>query len=517
MTETTSSATITIVPRPRSLEQGGPGCTLASPVAMTAGDDVATAGALLGEYLPLDSSGVDAGEPGVTITIDASIGAEGYTLTSDAEGVRITGGDAAGAFYGAQTLLQLLPTAIYGQSDAMTVPLTVPGATIRDQPAFGWRGAMLDVARHFQPVEFVLRYLDLLALHKLNVLHLHLTDDQGWRLRIDRYPKLTEIGGQRSETVLGRPSRDPSRERYDHTPHEGHFSKDDIRRILDHARARHIRVMPEIEVPGHSQAAIAAYPELGNMTEPIEVAKTWGIITHVLNVEEATIAFYRDVFDEVFELFDSPYVHVGGDECPRDEWKASPRVQERMAELRVADEDALQSWFIHQIGEHFTAQGRTLVGWDEILEGGLAPNAVVMSWRGEAGGIAAAQAGHDVIMTSNGHTYFDYYQSDDRVGEPYAFNSTITLERAYQHRPVPAALTPEQAEHVLGAQYQTWTEYIPSTGQLEYQAFPRACAFAETVWAPEPGDYAEFLGRLRTHVQRLDGLNVQYRPLDADG
>ncbi len=509
-----ATARIAIVPRPINLEASGAGFRLITPVMVAASDEVATAVGLLREHL----RSVETAAPGdaqVGIAIDPALGAEAYELVSDGTGVRITGGDAAGAFYGAQTLLQLLPAAVFSAEPGTA--WAVPGVRIGDQPAFGWRGAMLDVARHFMPVDFVLRFIDLLAMHKLNVLHFHLTEDQGWRLQIDRYPRLTEVGGHRAETIMVRPDKEhPEDERYDRTPHGGFYTKDDIRRILAHAATRHVRVVPEVEVPGHSQAAIAAYPELGNTGQQIEVAKKWGIIRHVLNVEESTIQFYQNVFDEVIDLFDSPYIHVGGDECEKDEWLESERAQASMAELDLDHVEQLQSWFIRRMAAHIQSRGRTLVGWDEILEGGLAPGAVVMSWRGEDGGIAAARAGHDVVMAPFTHTYFDYYQTDDRVTEPYGIGGLITLERAYSYRPVPAALTEEEARHVLGAQFQLWTEYMPKPTNVEFMAFPRGCAFAETVWHPEPGDYPEFLGRLRTHEQRLRAMGVAYHPLPHD-
>ena len=501
---------VAIIPRPVGLELTGDGARLTAPVTIAAAEEAATAAGLLAERFP--TSAVDGAGAQITIALDPALGAEAYELVGDPSGVRITGGDAAGAFYGVQTLLQVLPPAVFTAEPGTA--WDVPGVRISDRPAFAWRGAMLDVARHFRSVEFVMRFIDLLALHKLNTLHFHLTEDQGWRLQIDRYPKLTEVGSQRAETILVRPDKaHPEEERYDRTPHGGFYTKDDIRRILAHAATRHVRVVPEVEVPGHSQAAIAAYPELGNTGKQLPVATKWGVIKHILNPEESTIEFYQNVFDEVIDLFDSPYIHVGGDECEKDEWIASPRAQETMRELDLDSEEELQSWFIRRMAEHIQARGRTLVGWDEILEGGLAPGAVVMSWRGEEGGIAAARSGHDVVMAPFSHTYFDYYQTDDRVTEPYGIGGLLTLEMAYGFRPVPAELTADEARHVLGAQFQLWSEYMPKEVNVEFMAFPRGCAFAETVWHPEPGDFDEFLGRLRTHARRLDALGVAYHPL----
>jgi hexosaminidase len=501
---------VAVIPRPISLERTGAGVRLVAPVTVAAADGVGTAEGLLAERLPTTAS--DGTDAQVTIALDPVLGAEAYELLSDPSGVRITAGDAAGAFYGVQTLLQLLPPAVFTGEPGSE--WEVPGVRISDRPAFVWRGAMLDVARHFKSVEFVMRFIDLLALHKLNTLHFHLTEDQGWRLQIDRYPKLTGVGAWRAETILVRPDHaHPEDERYDRTPHGGFYTKDDIRTILAHAATRHVRVVPEVEVPGHSQAAIAAYPELGNTGEQLPVATKWGVIKHILNPEDSTIQFYQHVFDEVIDLFDSPYIHVGGDECEKDEWIASPRAQASMRELDLATEEELQSWFIRRMAEHIQSRGRTLVGWDEILEGGLAPGAVVMSWRGEEAGVAAARVGHDVVMAPFSHTYFDYYQTDDRVTEPYGIGGLITLDKVYSYRPIPAELTPDEAHHVLGAQFQLWSEYMPKEVNVEFMAFPRGCAFAETVWHPEPGDYDEFLSRLRTHAHRLDALGVAYHPL----
>ncbi|HEV2529075.1 MAG TPA: beta-N-acetylhexosaminidase [Thermomicrobiales bacterium] len=519
MTDTTGNATsdgstagISIIPRPISLERTGEGYRLTAPVIIRAGEDVATAVGLLGERLGGTADARDGEAAQVTITLDAALGAEAYELNSGPDGVTITGGDAAGAFYGAMTLLQLLPPAVFSNDPG--TGWEVPGVRISDRPAFAWRGSHLDCARHFMPLDFVLKYIDLLALHKLNVFHWHLTEDQGWRLQIDKYPRLTEVGAWRRETVLYRPDKfHPENDRYDKTPHGGFYSKDDVRTVLAHAHKRHVRVVPEIELPGHAQAAIAAYPELGNTGEQIEVGRKWGVIYDVLNVEDSTIRFFQDVFDEVIELFDSPYIHVGGDECPKDQWQASARAQERMEELDLPDEEHLQSWFIRQFDDHLNARGRTLVGWDEILEGGLAEKAVVMSWRGEEGGIAAARAGHDVVMAPMTHTYFDFYQSNDRVQHTYSIGGYTPLSHVYTYRPIPAELTEEEAKHVLGAQYQVWTEYMPTPGHVELMAFPRACALAECVWHPEPGVYEEFFGRLQVHAKRLDALEVSYYPL----
>ena len=368
---------------------------------------------------------------------------------------------------------------------------------------------MLDIARHFQPKREILRFIDLLALHKLNVLHLHLTDDQGWRIEIRRYPKLTEAASWRTESQVGT-SKPPV---FDGRPHGGFLTQDDIREIVAYADARHVAVVPEIDVPGHSQAAIHAYPELGEVGE-IPVGTQWGVFDEVLAVTDNVLEFYKNVFDELIELFPSTYIHVGGDECPKTQWKNSASAQQRIKEEGLADEDELQSWFIRQLDDHLTGRGRRLLGWDEILEGGLAPGATVMSWRGEEGGIAAARAGHDVVMAPTASSYLDYKQSNS-PDEPVPVGTLLRVEDVYESEPVPADLTEEESRHVLGAQVNLWSEHIDSQRKLDYMVFPRLTAFAEKVWSEGERDYTEFEPRLKHHLSRLDAAGVEYRPLDG--
>ncbi len=420
----------------------------------------------------------------------------------------------AGAFYAIQTLRQLLPVEIFRQATVRGVAWTVPGVAIEDMPRFSWRGIHLDVARHFMPKEFVKKYIDLAALHKLNRFHWHLTDDQGWRIEIKQYPKLTEVGAWRSATIIGHPQGDSSTWRYDGQRHGGFYTQDDVREIVAYAQARFVTIVPEIEMPGHSQAAIAAYPELGNTGRTLPVATFWGVDENILNPSDATIQFEQNVLTEVMGLFPGHWIHTGGDEAPKAQWKASPLAQGRIRELGLKDENELQGYFTRRMDEFLTAHGRSLIGWDEILEGGLAPNAVVMSWRGIGGGIAAAQAGHDVVMTPTDYTYFDYYQSTDTTREPLAIGGYLPLDSVYAYEPVPDTLSPEQARHVLGSQGQVWTEYIPDPKRVEYMAYPRACALAEVVWTPRAErDFSDFWSRLAVHLKRLAILDVNYRPL----
>ncbi|MFG2134499.1 beta-N-acetylhexosaminidase [Streptomyces sp. NPDC048751] len=443
-------------------------------------------------------------------------GPESYRLSADGHVVAIDGASEAGLFWGAQTLRQLLgPDAFRRAPVSGDREWEVPAVTLHDSPRFRWRGLMLDVARHFLPKESVLRYLDLMAAHKLNVLHFHLTDDQGWRVEIKRYPKLTEIGSWRSRTKIGHGAS----RLWEEKPHGGYYTQDDIREIVAYAAERHITVVPEIDVPGHSQAAIAAYPELGNTdvidTTSLTVWDNWGISPNVLAPTDNTLRFYEGVFEELLELFPARFVHVGGDECLKDQWRESPTAQARMKELGLADEDALQAWFIGHFDGWLTARGRRLIGWDEILEGGLAEGAAVSSWRGYAGGIAAARAGHDVVMCPEQHVYLDYRQ-DAGPDEPVPIAYVRTLEDVYRFEPVPPQLGEEEARHVLGTQANVWTEVMEDQARVDYQTFPRLAAFAEVAWSslPTPGerDFADFERRMAVHYRRLDALGVGYRP-----
>jgi hexosaminidase len=447
----------------------------------------------------------------------ARLGPEGYALDVQPARIVARAPELAGLFYAVQTMRQLLPAEIFRSAPLgglSRTSWTVPAVAIEDYPRFAWRGAHLDVGRHFMPKEFVKKYIDLLALHKLNTFHWHLTEDQGWRLEIKQYPKLTDIGAWRKETIVGR-QRGQDQAIYDGRRHGGYYTQDDAREIVAYAKARFITVMPEIEMPGHAVAAIAAYPELGVTGQPIDVATRWGVFSDILNAKPSTIQFMQNVLTEVMAIFPSRYIHIGGDEADKTKWKASPEIQARIKELGVADENALQSWFIRQMDAFLTQHDRRLVGWDEILEGGLAENAVVMSWRGTAGGIAAARAGHDVVMAPTGFTYFDYAQSRDS-SEPVGQTALLPLDKAYAFDPVPAELEPAYAKHILGGQAQLWTEYMGDPKAVEYMAFPRLTALAEAVWTPlNRKDYADYVARLRVHLGRLSALDVNAHPLIA--
>lgn len=447
----------------------------------------------------------------IALTLDSSLahlGDEGYVLEVTPAHIDIRASQVAGLFYAGITLLQLLPPAVFSDAPQANVTWSVSCCRVEDQPRFKWRGMHLDVARHFMPMEFVKKFIDLLALHKMNTFHWHLTEDQGWRLEIKKYPKLTQVGAWRKETRAGH-ERDGAG--FDGVPHGGFYTQEEAREVVAYAAARHINVVPEIEMPGHAQAAIAAYPELGNTGEKLEVWSQFGVNKHVVNVEESTVLFYQDVLREVLDIFPSQFIHVGGDECPKDEWRESARAQARMNELGLKDEHELQSWFIRRMDDFLNKHGRTLIGWDEILEGGLAQNAVVMSWRGEDGGIAAAKAGHDVVMAPNRYVYFDYYITEDKANEPLAIGGFLPLDKVYGYEPIPSSLSADEGKRVLGAQGELWTEYMKTPAMVEYMAFPRVCALSEVVWSPAHKDYADFLERMKTHTQRLDVLKVNYR------
>jgi hexosaminidase len=445
-----------------------------------------------------------------------ALGAEGYQLDVSATSVTVRAANAAGAFYALESFRQLLPPAIYRAAPIAGVTWHAPAVHVEDAPRFAWRGSHLDVGRHFMPKEFVLKYIDLLAQHKMNRFHWHLTEDQGWRIQIKQYPRLTDVGSCRAQTLVGPYVADPAKRVFDRTPHCGFYTQDDIREVVAYAAERFVTVVPEIEMPGHAQAAIAAYPELGvrrdTIVEPMQV---WGVSEFILNADDATVTFMQNVLTEVMALFPGPYIHIGGDEAVKNQWVASPQIQARIKQLGLKDEHELQSWFVRQMDTFLTKHGRRMVGWDEILEGGLAENATVMSWRGTDGGIAAAKANHDVVMTPGSHTYLDHYQSLDQKKEPLAIGGYLPLDTVYSFEPVPASLTPTEAAHILGTQTQLWTEYIRDPKELEYMAFPRLSALAEAAWTTrDRRDFADFMQRLSPHLLRLDAMDVKYRRLD---
>ncbi|GAA4280459.1 hypothetical protein GCM10022260_08800 [Gaetbulibacter aestuarii] len=459
----------------------------------------------------------------ILLKLDSSIqNKEAYILSIQPEIIIISGKTSAGIFYGIQSLCQL----ISNQNETITIPATL----IKDKPRFAYRGMHLDVARHFFPPEFIKRYIDFLALHKMNRFHWHLTDDQGWRIEIKKYPKLTDIGGWRNGTIKGHfPGTTNDNQRYG-----GFYSQKEIKDIIGYAASRHITIIPEIELPGHSSAAIAAYPFLScfpkeptiipnnmiskvskiqqNEGQPKIVQETWGVFNDVYCAgKEETFTFVENVLLEVMDLFPSKYIHIGGDECPKGNWKRCPQCQKRMKELGLADEHELQSYFIQRVEKFVNSKGKQIIGWDEILEGGLAPNATVMSWRGNRGGIAAAKENHDVIMSPNSHCYFDHYQSKNKDTEPLAIGGYLPIEKVYAFNPVPDELDGHKHQFILGGQANLWTEYITSQSQAEYMLFPRMTALSEVLWtSPDQKNWGDFKWRLKQFKSLYEAWNINY-------
>lgn len=425
---------------------------------------------------------------------------ESYELHVERKKIRIAAKTSgAGNFYALQSLAQLLPV-------EPNKPLLVSCVQIKDSPRFQWRGMHLDVCRHFFPVSFVKRYIDLMALYKMNTFHWHLTDDQGWRIEIRRYPELTRTGARRKGTMVGRYSN----QEYDSIPYGGFYTQEEIKDVVAYAAKRHVTVVPEIEMPGHAVAAIASYPWLSCTGKQLEVEKGWGVFEDVLCTKDSVFTFLEHVLDEVIPLFPGKYIHIGGDESPKTRWKACPACQAVIKREKLKDEHELQSYFIKRMEKHVSSKGRKIIGWDEILEGGLAPNAAVMSWQGQEGGIAAARQKHPVVMSPGSHCYFDYYQASP-AGEPLAIGGYVPLEKVYAFEPVPEILKAEEQSYIMGAQANVWTEYMLNEKQVEYMVLPRMAALAEVVWTPkELRNETDFLIRIQKHFLLLDMLKYNY-------
>ena len=403
-----------------------------------------------------------------------------YILQVDNKGIYLAGDNAPGVFNGVQSLIQLLPPEIKTGINKRSTSFKLPFVAIKDYPRFGYRGMHLDVGRHFYPVDFIKKYIDYLAFYKYNYFHWHLTEDQGWRIEIKNYPLLTQVGSCRDQTLVGRYGSN----KYDGKKYCGYYTQEQVREIVQYASDRYITVIPEIEMPGHSTAALASYPYLGCSKGPYKVMDTWGVLDDVYCAgNDSTFTFLQNVLDEVIQLFPSQYIHIGGDECPKERWKTCPVCQKRIIEKKLKDEHGLQSYFIQRIEKYLNSKGRKIIGWDEILEGGLAPNATVMSWRGEAGGIAAAKENHDVIMTPGSHCYLDHSQT--RNEDSLTIGGYLPLEKVYSYEPIPKELNTEQAKHILGAQGNVWTEYMDNPAKVEYMIFPRMSALSEVLWSPE--------------------------------
>lgn len=433
--------------------------------------------------------------------------AEGYKLDIQPYQITIRATTDQGAFYAVQSLRQLLPPEFEGGlfSEEM---ISIQCLTITDAPQFQYRGMHLDVGRHLFSVAFIKSYIDALAMLKMNTFHWHLTEDQGWRIEIKKYPKLQEVAAFRNETLIGHYSDQPHQ--FDGNPYGGFYTQEEIRDIVSYATSRHVTVIPEIELPGHAQAAIAAYPNLGCTGEHVDVATKWGVFEHIYCSKDETFEFLEDVLDEVIELFPSEYIHIGGDEAPKTQWKSCTQCQDRRKSEDLKDEHELQNYFITRIETYLNAKGKQIIGWDEILEGGLAPNATVMSWRGTKGAIEAAKQKHHVVMTPTSHCYFDYYQSTN-PDEPTAIGGFLPLEKVYGFNPIPSVLSEAEANYILGAQGNIWTEYMPTENQVEYMAFPRMLAMSEVVWSKDNNkNYLDFAKRVEHFNKRLDALDINY-------
>jgi len=430
---------------------------------------------------------------------------EAYNIQINDSLIAINGSTEAGIFYGVQTLRKSIPA-------NTSASIEFPAVEITDYPAYRHRGVSLDVARHFFTTEFVKKYIDVLAMCNMNVLHWHLTDDQGWRIEIKKYPELTQIGSKREETIIGRHTAE-----FDDKPHGGFYTQEKIKEIVEYAKDRFITIIPEIDIPGHTLAVLASFPELGCTGGPYKVGGEWGIYEDVLCAgNEDVFAFLDNVFSEVSELFPAGYIHIGGDECLKNRWMACPKCQHRMKQLGLKDSkehsvgEQLQSYFIARVGKMINEKGKKIIGWDEILEGGIAPNATIMSWRGTEGGIYAARKGHDVIMAPEQYVYLDYYQSPDVDNEPFTFGWLTELKKVYSFDPMPADLEEDKQKHILGAQVNIWTEYMPSSQNVEYMLLPRMCALAETVWTnPGNKDYDGFVSRLYNLSKHFDKLGYE--------
>lgn len=431
-------------------------------------------------------------------TADKATGA--YELEVREDGIFVSAGSEEGIFYGVQSLIQLLGTTMNGKN------INLPYVHVKDKPRFAYRGALLDVTRYFFPVSYVKKYIDFLAQHKMNNFHWHLTDDQGWRIEIKKYPKLTEVGSIRNGTIIGRlPGTGNT-----NVPHGGFYTQEEIKEVVQYAADRYINVIPEIEMPGHASAALAGYPNLGCTGGPYKVKETWGVFDDVFCAgNDETFDFLQGVIDEVITLFPGKYIHMGGDECPKTSWKKCPKCRDRMKKLGLKDEHQLQSYFVQRMEKYINTKGKSIIGWDEILEGGLAENATVMSWRGEKGGIEAANLNHDVIMTPYEYVYLDYSQTSKE--DSLTMGGLVTVEKVYSYEPVPAGLPESAHKHILGAQANVWTEYISNVPKLEYMIFPRMTALSEVLWSSkEKRNWTSFQQRLKTQFERYQLWKVNY-------
>ncbi|WGF93541.1 glycoside hydrolase family 20 protein [Aequorivita marisscotiae] len=510
---------VVLIPKPQQLTLRDGNFTLDKNTSLFTAPEFEIASNFLNEFLKNGAGfklqNTSKEDANIIIEKDTSQPSEGYFLDISNSKIHIKVSDASGAFYAIQTLRQLLPIGLEvplaPEGGVESATFLIPQLTITDFPKFAYRGMHLDVSRHFFDKEFVKKYIANLAMLKMNTFHWHLTDDQGWRIEIKKYPELTAKGAFRNETRIGHYEDKP--ELYDGKRYGGFYTQEDIKEVVAFAATQNVTIIPEIEMPGHAQAAISSYPELGCTGKQIPVATTWGVFEDIFCPKEETFTFLENVLNEVMPLFPGEYIHIGGDEAPKLRWKNCAHCQQLIKDKNLKNEHGLQSYFIHRIEEFVNSKGKKIIGWDEILEGGLAPNATVMSWRGMQGGIDAAKQKHDVIMTPVSHCYFDYYQSEN-LDEPTAIGGFLPLKKVYSFNPIPHELDVEEAKYILGAQANVWTEYIPTEKQVEYMVFPRALAMSEVVWnGPSKDfekDYPDFFSRVEDFMKRLDALNINY-------
>ncbi|MGM7697922.1 beta-N-acetylhexosaminidase [Microbacterium sp. A84] len=506
----------TLIPRPRLYETADGAFTMTESIEVVQAPDAADAVALLAERLwagariRVDKSECDGA--GIRFVEDAELASEAYSIDVTPLAVTIAAASASGFGHAVATLLQLMGEGIWRAASALPRTIEIPACLIEDEPAFEWRGVMIDVARHFLPAREVLRIVDLLAMHKFNRLHLHLTDDQGWRVEIRAFPRLAEAASWRDRTQVG---ADDATAPEITRPHGGFYTQDDIREIVAYAAGRGVEVVPEIDLPGHSQAAISAYPELGvpgagGALQGVEVYPRWGVSAYPLNAENATVDFFRTVLDEVLELFPSVDIGLGGDEVPAGPWEVDPRSQQLARERGLTGPRELQFWFLEQLRTHIQQKGRRMLAWDEVLEHEVTSDVTVLGWRGEAGIGEALRRGIPVIACPDNQLYFDYCQSDD-PREPIPVGVVVGLREVYGFDPVPAWATPEQASFLRGAQANLWAEHLEDARARDYMLWPRACALAEVLWSGPGGDFDDFAERLGAHLRRLDERGVEYR------
>lgn len=505
---------VNIIPQPQHLEIIDGGFSLSSQTMINVvrgADDLLPACNFLSKLVEKSLGGALKIENGVAqknavnITVEPSMKTDAYELDVTDQSIDIKGGSSRAVFYAVQSLRQMMPVGI--EKGELMSDIRIQNVKIQDEPRFGYRGCMLDVCRHFFTVEEVKSYIDILAMHKLSVFHWHLTEDQGWRIEIKKYPELTQIGSVRKQTVIGKNSG-----KYDGKPYGPYFfTQDQVKEVIQYASDRYITIIPEIELPGHALSALATYPELGCTGGPYEVSQMWGVFPQVFCAgSEKTFEFLENVLTEVAELFPSDIIHIGGDECPKDAWKKCKKCQKRIKKEHLKNEEELQSYVVHRIEAFLKTKGKKIIGWDEILEGGVSPTATVMSWRGKKGGILAAQKGNNVVMTPNDYVYFDYYQSKDIENEPFGIGGFVDVAKVYSLDPT-EGLTSEQQEKVIGVQANLWTEYVATFSHAEYMLLPRLAALSEVGWTNlDKKDYNNFLERAKLLTQRYDALGYNY-------